>query len=151
LLRKNISYYPYMQLYHFKSIICWDVTLCSSTVGYNISEKHWQTWRMPFSGMLCHVALVRTDILEECSAFIIRVTRISELGTMLAVTSNRCMLQRNTILSPWRWWCYTPLKCWFLQEPHGVTSQKSAFFIVTATESSNFTMTNFYTVSQSRK
>jgi hypothetical protein len=40
--------------------------------------------------MLCHVAIVRTDILEELSAIIIRVTRICELGT-LAITSNRCM------------------------------------------------------------
>jgi hypothetical protein len=43
---------------------------------------------MPSSGMLRHVALVRTDILEECSASIIRVTRISEIGKTLAVTSN---------------------------------------------------------------
>jgi hypothetical protein len=35
------------------------------------------------------VALVRTDVLEELSASIIRVTRIGELGTTLAVTSNR--------------------------------------------------------------
>jgi hypothetical protein len=41
------------------------------------------------SGMLRHVALVRTDVLEELSASIIRVTRIGELGTTLAVTSNR--------------------------------------------------------------
>jgi hypothetical protein len=27
---------------------------------------------------------------------------------------------------------YVPLKCWFLQEPCGITSQKMAFFIVTA-------------------
>jgi hypothetical protein len=32
-------------------------------------------------GMLCRVALVKTDISEELSAFIIRVTRIGELGT----------------------------------------------------------------------
>jgi hypothetical protein len=38
--------------------------------------------------MLCHVALVRTDVSEELSAFFIRMTRIGELGTMLAVTSN---------------------------------------------------------------
>jgi hypothetical protein len=44
---------------------------------------------MVSSGMLRHVALVRTDVLEEHSASIIRVTRISELGTMLAITSNR--------------------------------------------------------------
>jgi hypothetical protein len=52
--------------------------------------------RMVFSGMLGRVALVRTDILEELRASLIRVTRIGELGTTLAVTSNRRMLRRNT-------------------------------------------------------
>jgi hypothetical protein len=37
--------------------------------------------RMASSGMLHHVALVRTDFLEELRASIISVTRISELGT----------------------------------------------------------------------
>jgi hypothetical protein len=37
--------------------------------------------------MLRRVALVRTDVSEELSASIIRVTRIGELGTTLAVTS----------------------------------------------------------------
>jgi hypothetical protein len=50
---------------------------------------------MALSGMLRLVALVRTDVPEELSATIIRVTRIGELG-MLAVTSNRCTLRRNT-------------------------------------------------------
>jgi hypothetical protein len=36
--------------------------------------------------MLRHVILVRTDVPEEPSASIIRVPRISELGTTLAVT-----------------------------------------------------------------
>jgi hypothetical protein len=39
--------------------------------------------------MLRRVALVRTDVSEELSASFIRVTRIGELGTMLAVTSNQ--------------------------------------------------------------
>jgi hypothetical protein len=39
--------------------------------------------------MLRRVALVRTDICKEPSASIIRVTRIGELGTTLAVTNNR--------------------------------------------------------------
>jgi hypothetical protein len=41
------------------------------------------------SGMLRHVALVRTDVSEERSASFIRVTIVGELGTTLAVTSNR--------------------------------------------------------------
>jgi hypothetical protein len=38
--------------------------------------------------MLRRLVLVRTDVSEELSASIIRVTRIGELGTTLAVTSN---------------------------------------------------------------
>jgi hypothetical protein len=43
--------------------------------------------RMVSSGMLRRVALVRTDVSEEPSASFIRVTRIGELGTILAATS----------------------------------------------------------------
>jgi hypothetical protein len=50
---------------------------------------------MPSSGMIHRVALVRTDVLEEGIAFIIRVTRFDELGTS-AITSNQSMLQRKT-------------------------------------------------------
>jgi hypothetical protein len=46
---------------------------------------------MASSGMLHHVALARTAVLEERSASI-RVARIGELGTTLAVTSNRRVL-----------------------------------------------------------
>jgi hypothetical protein len=71
--------------------------------------------RMVFSGMLGHVALVRTDVSEGRSASFIRMTRIGELGITLAVTSNRRRLRRNTK---------------YLQEPHDVTSQETPFFIV---------------------
>jgi hypothetical protein len=53
---------------------------------------------MASSGMLRHVALVRTDILEELSASFIRVTRIGELETTLAVTGNRLMLHLVPVL-----------------------------------------------------
>jgi hypothetical protein len=46
------------------------------------------TMKMPSSGTLCHVALVRTNVSEECSASIITVTRVNRLGKTLAVTSN---------------------------------------------------------------
>jgi hypothetical protein len=44
---------------------------------------------MVSSGMLRRVAVVRTDVSEELSAFFIRVTIICEVGTTLAVTSSR--------------------------------------------------------------
>jgi hypothetical protein len=46
------------------------------------------------SGMLRHVALVRTDVPEKLRTSINGVTTISELGTTLAVTSNLHMLRR---------------------------------------------------------
>jgi hypothetical protein len=39
------------------------------------------------------VTLVRTEVSEELSASIIRVTRIGELRTTVAVTSNLCKLR----------------------------------------------------------
>jgi hypothetical protein len=43
---------------------------------------------MSSSGMLRRLALAGTDVSKELSASIIRVTRIPELGTTLAVTTN---------------------------------------------------------------
>jgi hypothetical protein len=50
----------------------------------------------PSSGMLRRVALVRTEDSEEISASITRVTIIGELGTTLAISSNRRTLRKNT-------------------------------------------------------
>jgi hypothetical protein len=46
---------------------------------------------MVSSGMLRRVAPARTDVSEEPSASIIRVTRIGVLGTTLAATSKGCL------------------------------------------------------------
>jgi hypothetical protein len=52
---------------------------------------------MPTSGMLRSVALVRTDVSEELSASIIRVTRIGELGTTFL---GDAILQNSYFFSP---------------------------------------------------
>jgi hypothetical protein len=54
---------------------------------------------MASSGMLRRVAHLRTDVSEGLSASIIRVTRIGELGTMLAVTINRGTLAAYMLVS----------------------------------------------------
>jgi hypothetical protein len=48
--------------------------------------------------MLHRVAIVWTDVSEEFSAYIIRATRIGELGTTLAVTSNRRTLVTASVV-----------------------------------------------------
>jgi hypothetical protein len=48
---------------------------------------------MPSYGILPRAALVRTEVSEEHIVSIIRVTRIIELGTAVAITSNRIMRQ----------------------------------------------------------
>jgi hypothetical protein len=106
-------------------------------------SRRW-LWIIVSSGILRRVTLLRTDVSEELSASFIRVTSIGELGTMLAVTSNRSTLRRNTgfqlqlalflvhrFLLPWWTRHYVPPKRRFLQEPHGVTSQKTGFILFT--------------------
>jgi hypothetical protein len=71
------------------------------------------------SRMLRRVALVGNNVSEEHITSIIRVIRIGEIGTTLAVASNRRKLRRNT---------------------GGDTSQKREFSIVTAVKTSNLTL-----------
>jgi hypothetical protein len=90
-------------------------------------ESKFIDWRMSSSGMWRRVALVRTDISEDRIASIIRVK--------LLVTSNvpsspifHCNDGGDTLS-----------EMSFLQGPQGVTSQKTAYFIVTAVRTSNLT------------
>jgi hypothetical protein len=48
--------------------------------------------------MIRREALVRTDVSEELRASFMRMTRIGELGTTLAVTSNRRKLRKFLLL-----------------------------------------------------
>jgi hypothetical protein len=90
--------------------------------------------------------LLRSYILEERITSIIRVRGIGELGTTLAVTSSRSMLIIGNIvpslpiLVTLTMEAICSSETWFLQEPHGATSQKTAFFIVTAVKTTNLTM-----------
>jgi hypothetical protein len=91
---------------------------------------------MVSSGMLRRVALVRIDVSEEPSASFIRVTRIGELGTTQAATSNRCSVRPLLVcgLTVLRRRNVSPV-----MDELGFISQKTAFFTVMAVETSNFT------------
>jgi hypothetical protein len=52
---------------------------------------------MVSSGLLRRVALVRNDVSEEPGASFIRVTKIGELGTTQAATSNRRTLRTSVL------------------------------------------------------
>jgi hypothetical protein len=54
----------------------------------DLRTSRWWLWRMPSPGMWRRVTLVRTDVSEECTASIIKMQRISELGTLAATSSN---------------------------------------------------------------
>jgi hypothetical protein len=92
--------------------------------------------------VLRRVAIVKTDVSEERSASIIRVTRIGELGTVLAVTSTsiiyivllrsvrRLLVTANAdpsspTLVSLIVKALLSSKRLLSQEPHGVTSQKT--------------------------
>jgi hypothetical protein len=54
---------------------------------------------MASSGMLLRVALVKTDVLDELSPSIIRVTRIGELGTVFLRSVRRLPVTANVVPS----------------------------------------------------
>jgi hypothetical protein len=102
---------------------------------------------MPSSWIWRRVDFVWTDVSKERIAFIFR-GKIRDRGTSMsrwlqtespvwqsAATCSRWFLARG--FSPWRWRLYVRPKRWFTQDLHDATSQKTAFFIVTAVKTSN--------------
>jgi hypothetical protein len=83
-------------------------------------------WRMVSTGTLRRAGLIRTDVSEEFSASFICVTRIG-ISSQRASVAGVVLVHR--FLSPWwRRRRVLPERP-FLQEPHGVTSQKIPFFL----------------------
>jgi hypothetical protein len=75
-----------------------DTACCSADIGKSdkLISRHEQCRLL---GMLRRVALVRTDVSEELSSSFISVTRIGELGTTLAITSNRRSVRRLLVIA----------------------------------------------------
>jgi hypothetical protein len=101
-------------------------------------------------GILRRLALIRTDVSTERIASIIKVIRIGDPGTTLAVTTVflrsvlRLLVAANVpssrILFPLMMEVIVPPERRCLQERQGVTSQKAAFFIVIAMKPPSLTM-----------
>jgi hypothetical protein len=82
------------------------------------------------------VDLVGSDVSEEYIASIIRVIRISELGT-LEVSAN--VVSSSPIPVTLRMEAIISSETSVLKQPYSITSQKTAFFIVNTVETSNLT------------
>jgi hypothetical protein len=93
--------------------------------------------------MLRLVPPLTTHVSEDRIAFIIRMTRIAELETIVFLRSVLMLLgiahvvssSPNLVTLMMKAIC--PPKRRFLQEQHVLTSQKTAFYIVTAVKISN--------------
>jgi hypothetical protein len=90
--------------------------------------------RMPSYGMWSCVDLVWTDLWEKCIASIFRLEKSAKFCRQLLT-----LVPRSRIFPLWRWTRYVPPKGRCTQDLHSATSQKTAFFIVTAVKTSDVT------------
>jgi hypothetical protein len=107
---------------------------------------------MAFSGMLRRVALVITDVSEELSTFVVRVTRIGDLGTSAATSNRRTLRSSNlTLLLVFKGFIYLHFELIVLlrsaSEAQSIIWYKSVIFNhfeeFLNKSSSNFTIINF--------
>jgi hypothetical protein len=103
-----------------RKVLHWYIWISHPRINTRSTFKIESIRRMPSSGMWSRVDLVWTDVSEESIVSIFKVPL-------------------SRIFLPWRWRRYVPSKRPFTQDPHGATSQKTAFFIVTAVKTSNLT------------
>jgi hypothetical protein len=88
LSRERLTKAPFPSVIRFGEELHLVIQVTASNDGlplYSVVPKYFVPRRMASSGLLRRVALVRTDVSDELSASFIRVTRIGELGTTLAV------------------------------------------------------------------
>jgi hypothetical protein len=84
---------------HYLNILCRRVNSAGCLFLVSPIHERWR-WRMPSSGMLRRVALVRTDVSEEPIVSIIRVTRIGEVSHLIFLRSvRRLLLKANVVPS----------------------------------------------------
>jgi hypothetical protein len=95
-------------------------------------------WRMPFSGMWCRVDLVWTDVSEERIASIFRIEKSA--FNEPAWAGGYSLLHLLTLVPRTR--NFLPWRC----RRYGATSQKTAFFIVTAVKTSNLTDVTLFSI-----
>jgi hypothetical protein len=80
-----------------------------------------------------------TNVSEVHSVFLLRVERISELEITLEVACSLLVTRTALIISTLKMEAIHSSERPFKQDPYGVTSQKTAFFIVAAVKTSNLT------------
>jgi hypothetical protein len=96
IVRTDVSENTSLPSSGFFRMICFRRRVTVESLSISLPIDEYYVGIMTSSGMLRPVILVRTDLSEDLSASVIKLIRIGELGTTLAVTSNRRTLRRNT-------------------------------------------------------